>query len=151
MEYTIVVAKIADSPATLQYLAPYTGAALAEYFMYRERHTLIIYDDLSKQAQAYRHMSLLLRRPPGLEACPGDVFCLHSRLLERVANSSYRLGEGSMTPLPIVETQSSDVSGYIPTNIISITGGQLFLSADLFNVGIRSAINVGISVSRLDP
>ncbi|KAL4285237.1 hypothetical protein GQ457_16G020760 [Hibiscus cannabinus] len=149
MEYTIVVAETADSPATLQYLAPYTGAALAEYFMYRERHTLIIYDDLSKQAQAYRQMSLLLRRPPGREAYPGDVFYLHSRLLERAAKSSSQLGEGSMTALPIVETQSGDVSAYIPTNVISITDGQIFLSADLFNAGIRPAINVGISVSRV--
>ncbi|KAB1208333.1 ATP synthase subunit alpha, chloroplastic [Morella rubra] len=149
MEYTIVVAETADSPATLQYLAPYTGAALAEYFMYRERHTLIIYDDPSKQAQAYRQMSLLLRRPPGREAYPGDVFYLHSRLLERAAKSSSRLGEGSMTALPIVETQSGDVSAYIPTNVISITDGQIFLSADLFNAGIRPAINVGISVSRV--
>ncbi|RWR98329.1 ATP synthase CF1 alpha subunit chloroplast [Cinnamomum micranthum f. kanehirae] len=149
MEYTIVVAETADSPATLQYLAPYTGAALAEYFMYRERHTSIIYDDLSKQAQAYRQMSLLLRRPPGREAYPGDVFYLHSRLLERAAKSSSHLGEGSMTALPIVETQSGDVSAYIPTNVISITDGQIFLSADLFNAGIRPAINVGISVSRV--
>nr|YP_010574336.1 ATP synthase CF1 alpha subunit [Halophila ovalis]UZH94347.1 ATP synthase CF1 alpha subunit [Halophila ovalis] len=149
MEYTIVVAEMADSPAALQYLAPYTGAALAEYFMYRERHTLIIYDDLSKQAQAYRQMSLLLRRPPGREAYPGDVFYLHSRLLERAAKLSSKLGEGSMTALPIVETQSGDVSAYIPTNVISITDGQIFLSADLFNAGIRPAINVGISVSRV--
>ncbi|CAI0429768.1 unnamed protein product [Linum tenue] len=149
MEYTIVVAETADSPATLQYLAPYTGAALAEYFMYRKRHTLIIYDDLSKQAQAYRQMSLLLRRPPGREAYPGDVFYLHSRLLERAAKLSSLLGEGSMTALPIVETQSGDVSAYIPTNVISITDGQIFLSADLFNAGIRPAINVGISVSRV--
>ncbi|KAM5546373.1 ATP synthase subunit alpha, chloroplastic [Rosa sericea] len=149
MEYTIVVAEAADSPATLQYLAPYTGAALAEYFMYRERHTLIIYDDPSKQAQAYRQMSLLLRRPPGREAYPGDVFYLHSRLLERAAKLGSSLGEGSMTALPIVETQSGDVSAYIPTNVISITDGQIFLSADLFNAGIRPAINVGISVSRV--
>ncbi|ONK65901.1 uncharacterized protein A4U43_C06F2140 [Asparagus officinalis] len=149
MEYTIVVAETADSPATLQYLAPYTGAALAEYFMYREQHTLIIYDDLSKQAQAYRQMSLLLRRPPGREAYPGDVFYLHSRLLERAAKLGSSLGEGSMTALPIVETQSGDVSAYIPTNVISITDGQIFLSADLFNAGIRPAINVGISVSRV--
>ncbi|KAJ0030651.1 hypothetical protein Pint_12353 [Pistacia integerrima] len=149
LEYTIVVAETADSPATLQYLAPYTGAALAEYFMYRERHTLIIYDDPSKQAQAYRQMSLLLRRPPGREAYPGDVFYLHSRLLERAAKLSSQLGEGSMTALPIVETQSGDVSAYIPTNVISITDGQIFLSADLFNAGIRPAINVGISVSRV--
>ncbi|KAI9088267.1 hypothetical protein K1719_029988 [Acacia pycnantha] len=149
MEYTIVVAEMAYSPATLQYLAPYTGAALAEYFMYRERHTLIIYDDPSKQAQAYRQMSLLLQRPPGHEAYPGDVFYLHSRLLERAAKSSSQLGEGSMTALPIVETQSGDVSSYIPTNVISIMDGQIFLSADLFNAGIRPAINVGISVSRV--
>nr|UCU08505.1 ATP synthase CF1 alpha subunit [Cycas clivicola] len=149
MEYTIVVAETADSPATLQYLAPYTGAALAEYFMYNEQHTLIIYDDLSKQARAYRQMSLLLRRPPGREAYPGDVFYLHSRLLERAAKLSSQLGEGSMTALPIVETQAGDVSAYIPTNVISITDGQIFLSADLFNAGIRPAINVGISVSRV--
>uniref|UniRef100_A0A9I9E568 ATP synthase subunit alpha, mitochondrial n=1 Tax=Cucumis melo TaxID=3656 RepID=A0A9I9E568_CUCME len=146
MEYT---AETADSPATLQYLAPYTGAALAEYFMYRKQHTSIIYDDPSKQAQAYRQMSLLLRRPPGREAYPGDVFYLHSRLLERAAKLSSALGEGSMTALPIVETQSGDVSAYIPTNVISITDGQIFLSADLFNAGIRPAINVGISVSRV--
>nr|YP_010291902.1 ATP synthase CF1 alpha subunit [Xyris capensis]ULQ68499.1 ATP synthase CF1 alpha subunit [Xyris capensis]ULQ68545.1 ATP synthase CF1 alpha subunit [Xyris capensis] len=149
LEYSIVVAETADSPATLQYLAPYTGAALAEFFMYREQHTLIIYDDLSKQAQAYRQMSLLLRRPPGREAYPGDVFYLHSRLLERAAKLGSTLGEGSMTALPIVETQSGDVSAYIPTNVISITDGQIFLSADLFNAGIRPAISVGISVSRV--
>nr|QOT13872.1 ATP synthase CF1 alpha subunit [Cosmarium obtusatum] len=149
MDYTIIVAETADSPATLQYLAPYTGAAIAEYFMYKGRHTLVIYDDLSKQAQAYRQMSLLLRRPPGREAYPGDVFYLHSRLLERAAKLSSQLGEGSMTALPIVETQAGDVSAYIPTNVISITDGQIFLSADLFNAGIRPAINVGISVSRV--
>nr|QKV46629.1 ATP synthase CF1 subunit alpha [Bolbitis subcordata] len=149
MEYTIVVSETANSPATLQYLAPYTGAALAEYFMYRKQHTLIIHDDLSKQAQAYRQMSLLLRRPPGREAYPGDVFYLHSRLLERAAKLSIQLGEGSMTALPIVETQAGDVSAYIPTNVISITDGQIFLSADLLNAGIRPAINVGISVSRV--
>jgi len=149
MDYTIVVAQNADSPATLQYLAPYTGAALAEYFMYKGRHTLVIYDDLSKQAQAYREMALLLRRPPGREAYPGDVFYLHSRLLERAAKLSSQLGEGSMTALPIVETQAGDVSAYIPTNVISITDGQIFLSADIFNSGIRPAINVGISVSRV--
>ncbi|KAL1805825.1 hypothetical protein ACET3Z_028893 [Daucus carota] len=126
-----------------------SGAALAEFFMYRKRHTLIIYDDPSKQAQAYRQMSLLLRRPPGREAYPGDVFYLHSRLLERAAKLGSLLGEGSMTALPIVETQSGDVSAYIPTNVISITDGQIFLSADLFNAGIRPAINVGISVSRV--
>lgn len=149
MEYTIIVAATADSPATLQYLAPYTGAALAEFFMYTGRHTLVIYDDLSKQAQSYREMSLLLRRPPGREAYPGDVFYLHSRLLERAAKLNDKLGGGSMTALPIVETQEGDVSAYIPTNVISITDGQIFLSADLFNAGIRPAINVGISVSRV--
>jgi F-type H+-transporting ATPase subunit alpha len=149
MEYTIIVAENADSPATLQYIAPYTGAALAEYFMYSGRHTLVIYDDLSKQAQAYRQMSLLLRRPPGREAYPGDVFYLHSRLLERAAKLSDALGEGSMTALPVIETQAGDVSAYIPTNVISITDGQIFLSADIFNSGIRPAINVGISVSRV--
>nr|YP_009911225.1 ATP synthase CF1 alpha subunit [Polystichum tripteron]QLD21433.1 ATP synthase CF1 alpha subunit [Polystichum tripteron] len=149
MEYTIVVSETANSPATLQYLAPYTGAALAEYFMYRKQHTPIIHDDPSKQAQAYRQMSLLLRRPPGREAYPGDVFYLHSRLLERAAKLSLQLGEGSMTALPIVETQAGDVSAYIPTNVISTTDGQIFLSADLFNAGIRPATNVGISVSRV--
>nr|YP_009256825.1 CF1 alpha subunit of ATP synthase [Closterium baillyanum]ANI25726.1 CF1 alpha subunit of ATP synthase [Closterium baillyanum] len=149
MEYTVIVAETANAPATLQYLAPYTGAAIAEYFMYKGRHTLVVYDDLSKQAQAYRQMSLLLRRPPGREAYPGDVFYLHSRLLERAAKLSSQLGEGSMTALPIVETQAGDVSAYIPTNVISITDGQIFLSADLFNAGIRPAINVGISVSRV--
>ena len=149
LDYTIIVAATADSPATLQYLAPYTGASLAEYFMYKGRHTLVIYDDLSKQAQAYREMSLLLRRPPGREAYPGDVFYLHSRLLERAAKLSDKLGSGSMTALPIVETQEGDVSAYIPTNVISITDGQIFLSGDIFNAGIRPAINVGISVSRV--
>ena len=149
MEYTVIVAETADSPATLQYLAPYTGAAIAEYFMYKGRHTLVVYDDLSKQAQAYRQMSLLLRRPPGREAYPGDVFYLHSRLLERAAKLGNQLGEGSMTALPIVETQAGDVSAYIPTNVISITDGQIFLTSDLFNAGIRPAINVGISVSRV--
>nr|YP_009514415.1 ATP synthase subunit alpha [Caulerpa lentillifera]AXG75870.1 ATP synthase subunit alpha [Caulerpa lentillifera]QKS32263.1 ATP synthase subunit alpha [Caulerpa lentillifera]QUV75708.1 ATP synthase CF1 subunit alpha [Caulerpa lentillifera] len=149
MEYTIIVAAPADSPATLQYLAPYTGATLAEYFMYKGSHTLVIYDDLSKQAQAYREMSLLLRRPPGREAFPGDVFYLHSRLLERAAKLNKQMGGGSMTALPIVETQEGDVSAYIPTNVISITDGQIFLSADIFNSGIRPAINVGISVSRV--
>jgi F-type H+/Na+-transporting ATPase subunit alpha len=149
MDYTIIVAATANEPATLQYLAPYTGAALAEYFMYTGRHTLAIYDDLSKQAQAYREMSLLLRRPPGREAYPGDVFYLHSRLLERAAKLNDALGSGSMTALPVVETQAGDVSAYIPTNVISITDGQIFLSADLFNSGLRPAINVGISVSRV--
>lgn len=149
MDYTIVVNASANDPATLQYLAPYTGAALAEYFMYKGKATLIIYDDLSKQAQAYRQMSLLLRRPPGREAYPGDVFYLHSRLLERAAKLSNELGEGSMTALPIIETQAGDVSAYIPTNVISITDGQIFLSSDLFNAGLRPAINAGISVSRV--
>ena len=147
--YTIVVAANADDPATLQYIAPYTGAALAEYFMYNGKATLAIYDDLTKQASAYRQMSLLLRRPPGREAYPGDVFYLHSRLLERAAKLSDSLGGGSMTALPIIETQAGDVSAYIPTNVISITDGQIFLSGDLFNAGIRPAINVGISVSRV--
>jgi F-type H+/Na+-transporting ATPase subunit alpha len=149
MDYTIVVAANANDPATLQYLAPYTGAALAEYFMYKGKATLIIYDDLTKQAQAYRQMSLLLRRPPGREAYPGDVFYLHSRLLERAAKLSDDLGKGSMTALPIIETQAGDVSAYIPTNVISITDGQIFLSSDLFNAGFRPAINAGISVSRV--
>ncbi len=149
MEYTIVVTANANDPATLQYLAPYTGASLAEYFMYKGKATLIIYDDLSKQAQAYRQMSLLLRRPPGREAYPGDVFYLHSRLLERAAKLSNELGEGSMTALPIIETQAGDVSAYIPTNVISITDGQIFLSSNLFNSGLRPAVNPGISVSRV--
>nr|QUE28442.1 AtpA [Porphyrostromium boryanum] len=149
LSYTIIVAANADDPATLQYIAPYTGAALAEYFMYTGRPTLVIYDDLTKQAQAYRQMSLLLRRPPGREAYPGDVFYLHSRLLERAAKLNADLGGGSMTALPIIETQAGDVSAYIPTNVISITDGQIFLSGDLFNAGIRPAINVGISVSRV--
>ena len=149
LDYTVIVAANADDPATLQYIAPYTGAAIAEYFMYKGKATLIIYDDLSKQAQAYRQMSLLLRRPPGREAYPGDVFYLHSRLLERAAKLSDDLGGGSMTALPIIETQAGDVSAYITTNVISITDGQIFLSGDLFNSGLRPAINVGISVSRV--
>jgi F-type H+/Na+-transporting ATPase subunit alpha len=149
MAYTVVVAANANAPATLQYLAPYTGAAIAEYFMYKGKATLIVYDDLSKQAQAYRQMSLLLRRPPGREAYPGDVFYIHSRLLERAAKLSNELGEGSMTALPIIETQGSDVSAYIPTNVISITDGQIFLSSNLFNSGLRPAVNAGISVSRV--
>nr|YP_009391432.1 ATP synthase CF1 subunit alpha [Platysiphonia delicata]ARW59576.1 ATP synthase CF1 subunit alpha [Platysiphonia delicata] len=149
LDYTIIVAANADDPATLQYIAPYTGATLAEYFMYKGKATLVIYDDLTKQAQAYRQMSLLLRRPPGREAYPGDVFYLHSRLLERAAKLNQKLGAGSMTALPIIETQAGDVSAYIPTNVISITDGQIFLSGDLFNSGIRPAINVGISVSRV--
>jgi len=149
LDYTIIVAANADDSATLQYIAPYTGAALAEYFMYKGKATLVVYDDLTKQAQAYRQMSLLLRRPPGREAYPGDVFYLHSRLLERAAKLNSELGGGSMTALPIIETQAGDVSAYIPTNVISITDGQIFLSGDLFNSGIRPAINVGISVSRV--
>jgi len=149
LSYSIIVVANADEPATLQYIAPYTGAALAEYFMYTGKATLIVYDDLTKQASAYRQMSLLLRRPPGREAYPGDVFYLHSRLLERAAKLSDKLGGGSMTALPIIETQAGDVSAYIPTNVISITDGQIFLSGDLFNSGIRPAINVGISVSRV--
>ncbi|MDC0834618.1 ATP synthase subunit alpha [Leptolyngbya valderiana BDU 20041] len=149
MDYTIVVAANASDPATLQYLAPYTGASMAEYFMYNGKATLVIYDDLSKQAQAYRQMSLLLRRPPGREAYPGDVFYLHSRLLERAAKLNDELGGGSMTALPIIETQAGDVSAYIPTNVISITDGQIFLSSDLFNSGQRPAVNPGISVSRV--
>jgi F-type H+-transporting ATPase subunit alpha len=149
LDYTVIVSASADEPATLQYIAPYTGAAIAEHFMYDGKPTLVIYDDLTKQAMAYRQMSLLLRRPPGREAYPGDVFYLHSRLLERAAKLSDSLGAGSMTALPIIETQAGDVSAYIPTNVISITDGQIFLSGDLFNSGIRPAINVGISVSRV--
>jgi F-type H+-transporting ATPase subunit alpha len=149
LAHTIIVASNANDPATLQYIAPYTGTALAEYFMYKGKATLVVYDDLSKQAQAYRQMSLLLRRPPGREAYPGDVFYLHSRLLERSAKLNSDLGGGSLTALPIIETQAGDVSAYIPTNVISITDGQIFLSGDLFNSGIRPAINVGISVSRV--
>jgi F-type H+-transporting ATPase subunit alpha len=149
LDYTIVVSAGADSPATLQYLAPYSGATIAEYFMYQGKATLVVYDDLSKQAVAYRQMSLLLRRPPGREAYPGDVFYLHSRLLERAAKLNDELGKGSMTALPIIETKAGDVSAYIPTNVISITDGQIFLEAGLFNAGIRPAINAGISVSRV--
>jgi F-type H+-transporting ATPase subunit alpha len=149
LDYTVIVSASADEPATLQYIAPYTGAAIAEHFMYDGKPTLVIYDDLTKQAMAYRQMSLLLRRPPGREAYPGDVFYLHSRLLERAAKLSDELGGGSMTALPVIETQAGDVSAYIPTNVISITDGQIFLSGDLFNSGIRPAINVGISVSRV--
>jgi F-type H+-transporting ATPase subunit alpha len=149
LDYTVIVAAGASEPASLQYLAPYTGAAIAEHFMYQGKATLVIYDDLTKQAQAYRQMSLLLRRPPGREAYPGDVFYCHSRLLERAAKLSDAMGKGSMTALPIIETQAGDVSAYIPTNVISITDGQVFLSSDLFNSGLRPAINVGISVSRV--
>ncbi|MFM7321797.1 MAG: F0F1 ATP synthase subunit alpha, partial [Armatimonadota bacterium] len=149
MEYTTVIAAPASAPASLQYLAPYAGCAMAEYFRDSGRHALIIYDDLSKQAVAYRQVSLLLRRPPGREAYPGDVFYLHSRLLERAAKLSDEKGGGSLTALPVIETQAGDVSAYIPTNVISITDGQIFLESDLFNAGIRPAINVGISVSRV--
>jgi F-type H+-transporting ATPase subunit alpha len=149
MDYTIVVAANASDPAPLQYLAPYTGVTMGEFFRDSGRHALIIYDDLSKHAVAYRQLSLLLRRPPGREAYPGDVFYLHSRLLERAAKLSDKEGGGSLTALPIIETQAGDVSAYIPTNVISITDGQIFLETDLFNQGVRPAINVGISVSRV--
>jgi F-type H+-transporting ATPase subunit alpha len=149
LDYTVIVAANASEAAAMQYLAPYTGAAIAESFMYKGKATLVVYDDLTKQAQAYRQMSLLLRRPPGREAYPGDVFYCHSRLLERAAKLSDAMGKGSMTALPIIETQAGDVSAYIPTNVISITDGQVFLSSDLFNSGLRPAINVGISVSRV--
>lgn len=149
MEYTTVVVAGASEPAPLQFIAPYTGVTMAEYFRDSGRHALIVYDDLSKQAVAYRQMSLLLRRPPGREAYPGDVFYLHSRLLERAAKLSDKEGAGSLTALPIIETQAGDVSAYIPTNVISITDGQIFLEADLFYSGIRPAVNVGISVSRV--
>ncbi len=149
MDYTIVVAAWASDPASMQYLAPYSGCALAEYFMLNKEHSLIVYDDLSKQAAAYREMSLLLRRPPWREAYPWDVFFLHSRLLERSAKLNEELGSGSMTALPIIETQAGDVSAYIPTNVISITDGQIFLDSNLFNSGQRPAIDVGLSVSRV--
>jgi F-type H+-transporting ATPase subunit alpha len=149
MDYTIVVSATASEPAPFQFLAPYSGCAMGEYFRDNGMHALIIYDDLSKQAAAYRQMSLLLRRPPGREAYPGDVFYLHSRLLERAAKLSDELGGGSLTALPIIETQAGDVSAYIPTNVISITDGQIFLETDLFYKGIRPAINVGLSVSRV--
>jgi F-type H+-transporting ATPase subunit alpha len=150
MDYTIVVSATANDPAPMQYIAPYAGAAMAEYFMYKQnRHTLCVYDDLSKQAAAYRQLSLLLRRPPGREAYPGDVFYNHSRLLERAAKLSDKLGGGSLTALPVIETQAGDVSAYIPTNVISITDGQIYLEPDLFYAGVRPAVNVGISVSRV--
>jgi F-type H+-transporting ATPase subunit alpha len=149
MEHTIVVMATASDPAPLQYIAPYTGCAMGEYFRDSGRHALIIYDDLSKQATAYRQLSLLLRRPPGREAFPGDVFYLHSRLLERAARVSEELGGGSLTALPIIETQAGDVSGYIPTNVISITDGQIYLEPELFYAGVRPAVNVGLSVSRV--
>jgi F-type H+-transporting ATPase subunit alpha len=149
MEYTTIVAATASDPAPLQYLAPYAGVTMGEHFRDNGKHALLIYDDLSKHAQAYRQMSLLLRRPPGREAYPGDVFYLHSRLLERAAKLSDELGGGSLTALPIIETQAGDISAYIPTNVISITDGQIFLEADLFYAGIRPAVNVGLSVSRV--
>ena len=149
MDYTIVVCANASEPAPMLYIAPYAGAAMGEYFMYRGRDVLIIYDDLSKQAVAYREISLLLHRPPGREAYPGDVFYLHSRLLERAARLNEEAGGGSMTALPIIETQAGDIAAYIPTNVISITDGQIFLETDLFNSGVRPAVNVGLSVSRV--
>ena len=149
MEYTTVVLAGASEPAPLQFIAPYTGVTMGEYFRDNGQHALCIYDDLSKQATAYRQLSLLLRRPPGREAYPGDVFYIHSRLLERACKLSDELGGGSITALPIIETQAGDVSAYIPTNVISITDGQIFLESDLFNSGVRPAINVGISVSRV--
>jgi F-type H+-transporting ATPase subunit alpha len=149
LDYTIVVAANASDPAAMQYIAGYAATAMAEHFMWQGKHTLIVYDDLSKQAQAYRQLSLVLRRPPGREAYPGDVFYLHSRLLERAAKLSDEHGGGSLTALPIIETQAGDVSAYIPTNVISITDGQIFLEPDLFYSGVRPAVNVGISVSRV--
>jgi F-type H+-transporting ATPase subunit alpha len=149
MEYTTIISATASEPASLQYIAPYSGCAMAEYYRDNGKHALIIYDDLSKQAAAYRQMSLLLRRPPGREAYPGDVFYLHSRLLERAAKMSDSHGAGSLTALPIIETQAGDVSAYIPTNVISITDGQVYLEPNLFNAGIRPAVNVGLSVSRV--
>jgi proton translocating ATP synthase F1 alpha subunit len=149
MAYTTIVAATASDPAPLQFLAPYSGCAMGEYFRDNGMHALIIYDDLSKQSVAYRQMSLLLRRPPGREAFPGDVFYLHSRLLERAAKMSREAGSGSLTALPVIETQAGDVSAYIPTNVISITDGQIFLETELFYKGIRPAINVGLSVSRV--
>lgn len=149
LKYTIVIAATASEAAPLQFLAPYSGCAIGEYFRDNGKHALIIYDDLSKQAVAYRQMSLLLRRPPGREAFPGDVFYLHSRLLERAAKLNAKHGSGSLTALPVIETQAGDVSAYIPTNVISITDGQIFLETELFYKGIRPAINVGLSVSRV--
>jgi F-type H+-transporting ATPase subunit alpha len=149
LDNTIIIAAPADEAAPIKYIAPYAGVAMAEYFLYKGGHALCVYDDLTKHAYAYRQMSLLLRRPPGREAYPGDVFYLHSRLLERAVKLSDELGAGSMTALPIIETQAGDVSAYIPTNVISITDGQIFLEPKLFNQGVRPAINVGISVSRV--
>ena len=149
MDYTVVVASMASDSAPLQYISPYSATALAEYFMHKGKDVLIIYDDLSKHAVAYRALSLLLERSPGREAYPGDVFYLHSRLLERSAKLNDELGGGSITALPIIETQAGDVSAYIPTNVISITDGQIFLESDLFFSGMRPAVNVGLSVSRV--
>src|SRR5881227_16191 len=149
LEYTTIVASPASDPAGFKYLAPYTGSAIGQHWMYQGKHVLIVFDDLTKQAEAYRSMSLLLRRPPGREAYPGDVFYLHSRLLERCAKLSDDMGAGSMTGLPVIETKANDISAYIPTNVISITDGQVFLETDLFNSGVRPAINVGTSVSRV--
>ena len=149
MDYTIVVTANASDPAPMQYIAPYAGSSMGEFFRDNGKHALIVYDDLSKQASAYRQMSLLLRRPPGREAYPGDVFYIHSRLLERSSKLSEDLGGGSLTALPVIETQEGDVSAYIPTNVISITDGQIFLDTNLFNSGIRPAVDVGISVSRV--
>ena len=149
MDYTIVVNAPINNPAVMQYIAPYVGATFGEYIMSKGKDALIIYDDLTKHAAAYREMSLLLRRPPGREAYPGDVFYLHSRLLERACRLNKDYGGGSITALPIIETQAGDVSAYIPTNVISITDGQIYLESDLFNAGIKPAINVGLSVSRV--
>src|SRR5437868_8238456 len=149
MEYSVVVAATASDPAPMQYIAPYAGCAIGEYFRDSKRHALCVYDDLSKHAAAYREISLLLRRPPGREAYPGDVCYLHSRLLERAGRLNKDYGSGSLTALPIIETQANDVSAYIPTNVISITDGQIYLEPDLFNAGQRPAMNVGISVSRV--
>src|SRR6185437_8241201 len=149
MDYTIIVTASAAEAAPIKWMAPYAGCAMGEYFMFQGKHALCIYDDLSKHADAYRQMSLLLRRPPGREAYPGDVFYLHSRLLERACKLNDELGAGSLTALPIIETQAGDVSAYIPTNVISITDGQIFLESDLFYSGVRPAINVCISVSRV--
>jgi F-type H+-transporting ATPase subunit alpha len=149
MDYTVIVSATARTPASLQYIAPYAGCAIGEYFMYSGKHALVVYDDLSKHAVAYRQISLLLRRPPGREAYPGDIFYLHSRLLERAAKLSDEKGGGSLTAIPVIETKAGDISAYIPTNVISITDGQIYLEADLFNAGIRPAVNPGVSVSRV--
>ena len=149
MDYTVIVSATARTPASLQYIAPYAGCAVGEYFMYKGKHALVVYDDLSKHAVAYRQISLLLRRPPGREAYPGDIFYLHSRLLERAAKLSDEKGGGSLTAIPVIETKAGDISAYIPTNVISITDGQIYLESDLFNAGVRPAVNPGVSVSRV--